>query len=90
MTIEGTCDGKVTLISQTNGKDDTLMYPKHAGNCGNLTIVCRDLLDRPNETSVVNLKSGKSLRRYDTGRNTHSVVFSCDGKGGKCILEFDR
>ena len=90
ITVEGTCDGKVTVISQTNGQSDTLMYPKNVGTCGNVVIYCRDSLGRKHTTSEVVLGAGKSLRRYDTIRNTHSIVFYCDGDGGECILEFDR
>ncbi len=88
--ITGTCDKNTTLISKTNGQSDTLMYPKNAGTCGNLTIICLDSLDRKQETSAVKLAPGQSLRRYDTIRNTHSIVFSCDGDKGTCIIEFDR
>ncbi len=92
VTITGTCDGKTTTISKTNGQSDTLMYPKNVGTCGNLTITCLDSLGRRHVTSVATLAQGQSLRRYDTARNTHSIVFSCDGKGkGKvCKIEFDR
>ena len=92
VAIKGTCDKKTTLISKTNGQSDMLMYPKNAGNCGNLTITCLDSLDRKQETSAVTLAPGQSLRRYDMVRNTHSIVFSCDGKGDdkECKIEFDR
>lgn len=91
VTITGTCDKKPTTISKTNGQSDTLMYPKNVGTCGNLTITCLDSLGRRHVTSVATLAPGQSLRRYDTARNTHSIVFACDGKGkGVCKIEFDR
>jgi hypothetical protein len=81
-----------TVVSQCNGQDDTIMYPKNTGDCGPLTLVCLDLNGAPLATSRRTLQQGRSLRRYSSQGGTYAIAFYCQHKAGtgKCKLEFDR
>jgi hypothetical protein len=94
VTIKGSCDRehKRTIISKPNGGvTETIRYPKNAGTCGPLTIVCLDNTDRRIPGTEVTIEPNESLRQYSsTGSRTFTVVFYCSGDSGECKLEFDR
>lgn len=101
VTLDGKCvtltgdgepeAGDYTLISKTNGQSDTIMYPKNAGDCGPLTIVCFNVIGRKIANSELTLAPGASVRRYDSARTTDSIQFYCKhASGTTCKLEFDR
>ena len=99
VTIEGKCvegeagAGNYTIISQPNGQDETIMYPKNVGNCGPLTILCLDAMGRPLFGTRLTLATGEGVRRYSSRVGTFSIVFYCTRAttgGEDCKLEFDR
>ena len=93
--MEGTCNKKNTVISQTNdnGNTETINWPKNIGDCGDwLVIQCLDARKQPIRGTDVWLESGKSLKSYQSPPNAQSIVFYCPDfkKGGKCVIEIDR
>jgi len=97
VTIEGKCEkNENTVISQTNnnGNTDTITWPKNVGDCGSWCVIrSLDEDKQPIPRTDVWIKSGKSIKSYQSPPNAHSIVFYCpdaEDRDKKCALEMDR